>query len=66
MQYAVRLNGDDASRLAFTLEDPELTQDEADHVLPIMSAYGSILNGVRAEIAEAENKKPDAEAIYGG
>lgn len=66
MQYATRINGDEAGRLAFAMENPELTQDQADHVLPIMAAYSGILNGVRAEIAKAENDKPDAEAIYGG
>lgn len=66
MQYATRLNGDEAGRVAFAVEDPELTQEEADHVLPIMSAYSGILNSVRAEIQKAKDDKPDSEAIYGG
>ena len=61
MSFASRLNGDKASRTAFALEPHTLTQDEADHVLPIMAAYGGILNAVKGELAEEKRKHPDSE-----
>lgn len=59
----MQLNGDHASREAFAHRDIELSQDEADHVLPIMAAYDGILSGVRRDLKESE--PPDEEAVYG-
>lgn len=64
MHYATTINGDEASRLAFGLEEHTLTQEQADHVLPIMASYGNILQGVRNEIAEIERKQPDPDAVH--